>query len=1112
MPPEIPALFESCTPHDDVLEGTLSENEFAAKLSEVVFNSEAAPEIYSKPQAFFEKTYATDGLQTLLTLLAKRYIGQYQDEFSGEDGLLSLDTVFGGGKTHSQIAAYHFSKQPQAIQNLDKYITDEEARQEFAEIKDDLDVRTAVFEGGYVSAKSAKCNKEDENAPETQTMWGELAYQLAGAEGYAQFSEYDKDRIAPGESDVAELFETLDDPGLVLIDEVAQYFEQAAAVGVEDSTLADQTNSFLWSLMRASQNTDAVTVILSVSSTAFEERAQEVQELIDDLSDISERTEHSVTPTSDDEVAAVLRNRLFKSVDDNAASEAAEAYQSFYRGFGGELPDRVTKAEYREQLERTYPFHPTLIDLLGKEIDTLPSFQRTRGALKLVSRAVHRIWSEHDSAQKRHYVRAFDMHPSDSYVWSTLLDLFEHIEQDLRAASKSDIHTNDGKAACQYEDENWTPMGHPPIATHLGTSILWKSIVSGGNRGRGVTRRKLWEMILEPGTELDHYRDALKNLNETGSNPDTEAFFLYETENGLLRFKGEPKISKLITNEAKQIEPGVARNRLEQTIQGALGGGVFETIYDPQAPYEVPDDYDTVRLCVMGFDAVTVTSDLDDPPELLQTLANKTGNSPGSEKKRVYRNNLVFLVAGEQETGGALDHARRVKAMERILNGEAWEAELNSAQRDDLDERLQKESALLGESVRQSYRHLYYPDSDGLSNETIDSVSDSSDLHDIVFENLESLDKLITQDEGGLGTTWFQTRIWQSDPDSMTTLSIRKLVAKRTDIRILLDPRPLRATIRDVTVGKEGTDDEDLMSMSSFVYWNNTSSQGYCSEMMTVTTPEGEKTLSEADEMSTNLPMSSVVISDDHVVYGDGEKLLAEHNLDFPVEIEGGGEGGSKDRGEDGGGEGGGDTGGGGSSGFGGGGTSEPPELSFTASTDSPSAITGAFSDVNGVIDQKKMNLRDSYDVSSSNIVVEIDSIEIELEGDQVWERAWFISNKLKDLDSIGEATSIVFEYVAQGADTSASVFEAGFEGSAAEFANHFGTNHIPESFISTGGDSEGEAVLMIDTESMADNSREATLDVLQEALGNLGGINNLELVAKGTVKEASEQSEEVSV
>ena len=178
MTSQVPTLLESCDPHDDVLSGTLSENEFAAKLSDVVFRPEETPEIYGNPKTFFEKTYPTDGLQDLLTLLAKRYVGKHRDEFSGEDGLLSLDTVFGGGKTHSQIAAYHFSQNPDAIDDLAKYILDDEARANFEKHKDDLSVRTAVFEGGYVSASNAKCNKDDPSAPDTQTMWGELAYQL----------------------------------------------------------------------------------------------------------------------------------------------------------------------------------------------------------------------------------------------------------------------------------------------------------------------------------------------------------------------------------------------------------------------------------------------------------------------------------------------------------------------------------------------------------------------------------------------------------------------------------------------------------------------------------------------------------------------------------------------------------------------------------------------------------------------------------------------------------------------------------------------------------------------------------------------------------------------
>jgi hypothetical protein len=164
---------------------------------------------------------------------------------------------------------------------------------------------------------------------------------------------------------------------------------------------------------------------------------------------------------------------------------------------------------------------------------------------------------------------------------------------------------------------------------------------------------------------------------------------------------------------------------------------------------------------------------------------------------------------------------------------------------------------------------------------------------------------------------------------------------------------------------------------------------------------------------------------------------------------------------------------------------------------------------VNAGIDQTKMRLRDNHGVSKSDIVVVVESIEIELEGDQVWERAWFISDKVKDLEGIGEATSIVFEYIAEGA--SASEFSATFEGTAEEFADHFGTNHIPESFVSRGGEAVGEAVLTIDAGSMEDSSRENTLDVLQEALEALGGINNIELDVSGIVKEASEDTEEVT-
>ena len=86
-------------PHPDVREGRYQEAEFAADLAEVIHGT-ADPE-YQDPREFFKRTYLTDGMVGLLANAAGRLSG------SGGDPVIQLQTVFGGGKTHSMLALYH---------------------------------------------------------------------------------------------------------------------------------------------------------------------------------------------------------------------------------------------------------------------------------------------------------------------------------------------------------------------------------------------------------------------------------------------------------------------------------------------------------------------------------------------------------------------------------------------------------------------------------------------------------------------------------------------------------------------------------------------------------------------------------------------------------------------------------------------------------------------------------------------------------------------------------------------------------------------------------------------------------------------------------------------
>ncbi|EMA46500.1 hypothetical protein C446_01483, partial [Halobiforma nitratireducens JCM 10879] len=347
-------MFEACTPREDVLIGELAEDQFAASLADVAHSNDA-PAVYADPKLFFEKTYPTDGLQELLGRLATRFVSYQDNEYSGTNGVLRLDTSFGGGKTHNQIAAYHLAEQPEAVPDLSDFVGEEETADAYSDSAAlGLDVNTAVFVGTHVDATSARCDYTDPNAPETKTMWGELAYQLFGQEGYEFLRENDEQQSPPGSQKLERLFDRHSDPSLILIDEIAAYLEQTAAVEVGDSTLAKQTNTFLMSLLSATQNTDQLTVVLSIADTAFHDRAEDVRglvsETISEFNSITDRTEGSITPTEDNEVASVLRHRLFEDVPKSARTSAADAYASFYNGDRESFPESATSMEHRERL------------------------------------------------------------------------------------------------------------------------------------------------------------------------------------------------------------------------------------------------------------------------------------------------------------------------------------------------------------------------------------------------------------------------------------------------------------------------------------------------------------------------------------------------------------------------------------------------------------------------------------------------------------------------------------------------------------------------------------------------------------------------------------------
>jgi len=180
---------EIVTPHPDVASGRYYQAEFAADLEQV--RAGKASGEYGKPKEFFRRTFLTIGLTDLLKEALLRLTNK------GGSPVVELQTNFGGGKTHSMLALYHLFSDVQA--------------NELAGVEEILDatgIVTApkVYRAALVgTALNPGQPHEEKKGIEIRTLWGELAWQLGGSEGYALVAGNDENGTSPGSQVLSDL-------------------------------------------------------------------------------------------------------------------------------------------------------------------------------------------------------------------------------------------------------------------------------------------------------------------------------------------------------------------------------------------------------------------------------------------------------------------------------------------------------------------------------------------------------------------------------------------------------------------------------------------------------------------------------------------------------------------------------------------------------------------------------------------------------------------------------------------------------------------------------------------------------------------------------------------
>jgi Protein of unknown function (DUF499). len=147
------------------------------------------------------------------------------------------------------------------------------------------------------------------------TLWGSIEKQLTGK--IARFSG----QVSPGREAIRGLLH-VNQPALILMDEVLEYVTKAAGVKVEESTLAAQTIAFMQELTETASSLDKVCLVITLPSSIIEHYDESAEKLYQQLQKVAGRVEKIYTPVEENEITKIIRRRLFSDLDESMAQKS----------------------------------------------------------------------------------------------------------------------------------------------------------------------------------------------------------------------------------------------------------------------------------------------------------------------------------------------------------------------------------------------------------------------------------------------------------------------------------------------------------------------------------------------------------------------------------------------------------------------------------------------------------------------------------------------------------------------------------------------------------------------------------------------------------------------
>ena len=667
---------EIVTPHPDVASGNFQLAEFAADLDQVYRGGGGSE--YQDPPEFFQRTYLTDGLRQLLKTALNRLSGN-----KAVDPVVELQTNFGGGKTHSLLALYHLfsGAKPKELLGVEELLRE-------IDMETIPPTRRAVLVGtriepGSVHKKADGC--------QVHTLWGELAWQLAGKEGYEFVADSDRHGTNPGDA-LRKLFEKFS-PCLILIDEWVAYFR--ALWGKHDlpaGTFATH-QTFAQALTETVKEVPGTLLVAALPQSEIEVGGEAGAEALKVLSNTIKRIEAPWRPATQDESFEIVRRRLFQPINDpglfTQRDTVVRAFRQYYQQHSQEFPPEAKEGSYERRMKAAYPIHPELFERLYEDWGSLERFQRTRGVLRWLATVIHTLWERNDASL---LIMPGTVPLDDGAVQRELVNFMEDnwvpvIEKDVDGPHSLPLEIDRAHSGT---------LGRYSATRRVARTIYIGSAPTLHAAKKGLDDRNIRLGCTQPGEVVATFGDALRRLSD-------QATHLY-VDGGRYWFDTQASVTRLAQDRASQLDIHDVWAELKKRIGSGGGKGNFSYVHPmPVSNNDVPDDQEA-RLVIIGPENPHQSKNPES--EARKQAAGFLENRGAGP--RLYKNTLIFLAPDEKRLA-ELERAVRQYLAWKSIENEKEALDLGAFQAGQAKTKREQSEEAIKQRIPEAFRWLLVP-------------------------------------------------------------------------------------------------------------------------------------------------------------------------------------------------------------------------------------------------------------------------------------------------------------------------------------------------------------------------------------------------------------------